>query len=74
MDTRRGFHDELDAIRSDLVRLAALVCEAIPRGTQILLDGDRAGDAQALLLATGQAHAWRPQPILDLVPQPGADE
>ena len=48
MDTRRGFHEELDAIRSDLVRLAALVCESIPRATQILLDGDLDG-AQALI-------------------------
>ena len=47
-DTRRGFHEELDAIRSDLVRLAALVCESIPRGTQILLDGDLDG-AQELI-------------------------
>ena len=48
IDTRRGFHEELAAIRSDLVRLAALVCESIPRGTQILLDGDLDG-AQALI-------------------------
>ena len=40
MDTRRSFHRELESIRDDLVRLAALVCEAIPRGTQALLDGD----------------------------------
>ena len=48
MDTRRGFHDELDAVRTDLVKLAALVCESIPRATQILLDGDLDG-AQALI-------------------------
>ena len=40
MDTRRGFHDELDAVKAELVRLGALVCETIPRGTQVLLDGD----------------------------------
>ena len=48
MDTRRGFHEELDAIRSDLVRLAALVCESIPRATQVLLEGDLDG-AQSLI-------------------------
>ena len=40
MDTRKNFHRELESIRDDLVRLAALVCEAIPRGTAALLDGD----------------------------------
>ena len=36
------------------------------------LDGDRAGDAQPLLLAAGQAGARLAQPVLDLVPQVGA--
>jgi phosphate transport system protein len=40
VDTRRTFHRELESIRDDLVRLAALVCEAIPRGTAVLLEGD----------------------------------
>jgi phosphate transport system protein len=48
MDTRRTFHQQLDEIRDDLVRLAALVCERIPAGTQVLLDGDLAA-AQALI-------------------------
>lgn len=48
MDTRRNFHHELDEVRVDLVRLASMVCEAIPRGTQLLLDGDL-GAAQALI-------------------------
>lgn len=48
MDTRRGFHHQLDDIREDIVRLAALVCETIPRGTQVLLDADLPG-AQALI-------------------------
>ena len=48
MDTRRSFHKELESIRDDLVRLAAMVCEAIPRGTQALLDGDL-GAAQSLI-------------------------
>ena len=53
IDTRRTFHKELTALRDDLVHIAATVCEAIPRATQALLDGDRtaaeaviAGDAE----------------------------
>lgn len=48
MDTRRTFHHELDEVRDELVRLAAAVCEAITRGTQVLLDGDL-GEAQRLI-------------------------
>ncbi len=48
IDTRRTFHDRLAAIGDDVVRLAALVCESIPRGTQALLDGDLDA-AQALI-------------------------
>ena len=33
------------------------------------LDGDRAGDAEPLLLATGEAHAGLVEPVLDLVPE-----
>ena len=36
--------------------------------------GDGAGDAQALLLAAGQAHGRRVQPVLHLVPQCAAGE
>jgi phosphate transport system protein len=48
VEVRRQFHHQLDAIRDDLVRLAALVVEAIPRGTQVLLDGDLV-EAQRLI-------------------------
>ena len=48
MDTRRTFHKGLEEIRDDLVRLAALVCEAIARGTAALLDGDLVA-AQAII-------------------------
>jgi phosphate transport system protein len=48
VETRKSFHKELTAIRDDLVRLAALVCEAITRGTQALLDGDQRA-AQTLI-------------------------
>lgn len=40
VDTRRSFHKELGSIRGDLLRVAALVCEAVPRGTAALLDCD----------------------------------
>lgn len=38
--TRRLFHEELDEIRSDVIRLGALAGEAIERGARALLDGD----------------------------------
>jgi phosphate transport system protein len=40
MESRRSYHQELDDIRADMVKLAATVVENIPRGTQVLLDGD----------------------------------
>jgi phosphate transport system protein len=40
MDTRRSFHQELEHLHGDLVQLAAMVCEVIPRGTDALLAGD----------------------------------
>jgi phosphate transport system protein len=40
LDTRRTFHQQLDDIQRDIVRLAALTTEAIPRGTEVLLSGD----------------------------------
>jgi phosphate transport system protein len=40
IDTRRTFHQELEHIRLDLVRIAAWVCDAIPRVTDSLLAGD----------------------------------
>jgi phosphate transport system protein len=39
-DARVSFHHELDEIRTGVVRLAAMVTEAIPRGTEVLLSGD----------------------------------
>ncbi len=39
-ETRKTFHQELEEIRGDMVKLAARVVELIPRGTQALLDGD----------------------------------
>ena len=37
---RKTLQDELDEVRSDLIRLAALTTEAITAGTQAFLDGD----------------------------------
>ena len=47
-DVRQTFHQELDAIRADIVRLAAMVTELIPRATEVLLARDLAG-AQAII-------------------------
>ncbi|MCX7619384.1 MAG: phosphate signaling complex protein PhoU [Acidimicrobiales bacterium] len=44
----RAFHQELERIRSDVVRLAAMVTEFIPRGTDVLLSNDLQG-AQRLI-------------------------
>ena len=47
-ESRTGFHQQLDEIRRDLLRLAARVIEVIGRGTDALLDFDLAG-AQAII-------------------------
>jgi phosphate transport system protein len=49
-DVRPGFHHDLDAIRTDLARMSALVIDKIPRATEILLTGDLEG-AELLILA-----------------------
>ena len=42
-ELRKGFHNDLEEARAELVRLAASVTEAIPRATAVLLDGDLEG-------------------------------
>ena len=42
-DLRSTYHEEIDEVRSQIVRLAGSVIEAIPRATSILLDGDLEG-------------------------------
>lgn len=42
-ELRRTFHQELDALRTDVVRMGATVIEAIPRATRVLLAGDLEG-------------------------------
>ena len=39
-DLRKSFHQQLDDIKADMVRLAAMVTETIPRATEILLNAD----------------------------------
>jgi len=39
-EARKGFAEELQDLRADVIRLAALVTEAIAAGTQALLDAD----------------------------------
>jgi len=43
IEARRGFHQELDEIHEEMTRVSAMLVEAIPRATQILLDGDLDG-------------------------------
>ena len=39
-ESRKSFHHALDDVKAEIVQLAALVTEAIPRATQALLDMD----------------------------------
>lgn len=39
-ELRKSFHSELDEIRSTVLRMTAIVTEAIPRGTEALLNND----------------------------------
>jgi phosphate transport system protein len=39
-DIRQTFHQQLDVVKGDVARLAAMVTDVIPRGTQVLLTGD----------------------------------
>ncbi len=55
-DNRRSFHQELDEIRADIVRLAAMVTEFIPRGTEVLLSNDLRG-AKGLIEADDDVDA-----------------
>lgn len=40
---RKSFHEELEDIQQIIVRMGALACEAIPKGTRILLSNDLDG-------------------------------
>ena len=47
-ETRKSFHEDLDRVKGDVARLAALVTDAIPRGTTALLACDLE-EAQAII-------------------------
>lgn len=49
-ELRKTFHAELDSVGENIVQLAAMVTEALPRGTQALLDLDLV-EAQRLIEA-----------------------
>mgnify|MGYP003527102822 CR=1 FL=1 len=39
-DYRKSFHDDLDELRTEVLKLSALTCEVVSRATDILLAGD----------------------------------
>ena len=47
-ELRTHYHDSLDALRSELIRLGAMTAETVGMGTAVLLDRDLAG-AQRLI-------------------------
>ncbi len=47
-ETRKAFHDELDEVRTDVIRLGAMVQEAIQGATAALLEGDLGAGEQVL--------------------------
>ncbi len=55
-ELRKNFHEDLHEARNDLVLLAALVTEAIPRATAVLLEGDLEG-ADYLIRADDEVDA-----------------
>ena len=55
-EQRKSFHTELDEIRDDIVRLAAMLGEFIPRGTEALLTNDMHA-AQRLIEADDEVDA-----------------
>ena len=42
-EARLTFHQQLSEVKTDVARLAAMVTDIIPRGTQVLLEGDMEG-------------------------------
>jgi phosphate transport system protein len=47
-EARKAFHESLDELRVDVIRLAALTTEAIAGGTAALLDGDLGAAEQVI--------------------------
>lgn len=52
-ETRKLFHDELDEIRAEVIRLGAMAAEAVQRGTDALLDADL-GEVERIIEADRQ--------------------
>ena len=50
---RHAYHQELDDLKTSIVRLGAMVCETIPKGTEVMLGGDLQ-KAQGLIDADDQ--------------------
>ena len=55
-EIRKTYHQRLDEVRDGIVELAAMVTEAIPKGTEILLSGDLKG-AEALIQSDDELDA-----------------
>jgi phosphate transport system protein len=47
-EARKSFHHQLEDVKADIVRLAAMTTETIPRATQALLNGDLAAAQQII--------------------------
>lgn len=47
-ETRKAFHEELEEVRNDVLRLGAMVLEAVQGATAALLDGDLGAGEQVL--------------------------
>src|SRR3954453_13368260 len=61
-------HELLDLQRGDRIQGRG----GLVHDDHLGFDRDRAGDAQALLLTSGEPDAGPAEPVLDLVPEPGA--
>jgi phosphate transport system protein len=55
-ELRKGFHSQLDDVKADIVQLGQSVINAIPRATNVLLDGDLEG-ADLLIQADDELDA-----------------
>ena len=66
---RFGLSEQVEDLEDGLARGRVDAAEGLVHEDDVGLDGDRARDAQTLLLTARQAGAWRVQPILGLVPQ-----
>ncbi|MFZ9169507.1 MAG: hypothetical protein ACO3AZ_04505, partial [Ilumatobacteraceae bacterium] len=42
-EIRKNFHNDLESVRAEVIRLGASLTESIPRATAVLLSGDLEG-------------------------------